>query len=224
MVLIDCFVELIGYVSYFRQSAQAEQPNFEKVKNDIATLIAKSRELCRTGRLSTTDYELAQFAVFAWIDETILSSEWQEKMRWQGEQLQRVHFQTVEAGELFFDRLNELQPHQQQVREVYYTCLALGFSGRYCNPGDEFLLGQLKTSNLKLLADATALGGEGGDEKIFPEAYSDGSEQVQGGKSRRFTLGTLFGVTLPVMLFGVLYYIYGFVLSNVGENLLKSIH
>lgn len=224
MVLIDCFVELIGYVSYFRQLPPGEQPGFERVQADIAELIAKSQEMCRVNRLSTTDFELAQFGVLAWIDETMLGSGWPERQRWQGEQLQRVHYQTVDAGVQFFDKLNELQPQQVQVREVYYICLALGFSGRYCNPGDEFLLGQLKSSNLKLLGAGAANLDELLSSRLFPDGYSDGTTGGRVQKRNRFSAASIFGATLPLLLFGLLFYIYRFVLSNVGENLLKSIH
>ncbi|WP_163337187.1 DotU family type IV/VI secretion system protein [Desulfopila sp. IMCC35008] len=224
MVLIDCFVELIGYVSYFRQLPPGEQPGFERVQRDLAELIAQSQELCRVNRLSTTDFDLAQFAVFAWIDETMLGSGWPDRQRWQGEQLQRVHYQTVDAGVQFFDKLNELQPQQLQVREVYYICLALGFSGRYCNPGDEFLLGQLKSSNLKLLGVGSVDPDEYLSSRLFPDGYSDGETGGTTHQGGRFTALSVVGATVPLLLFGLLFYIYRFVLSNVGENLLKSIH
>lgn len=224
MVLIDCFVELISYVSYFRQLPPGEQPGFERVQTDLAELIAKSQESSRVNRLSTTDFDLAQFAVFAWIDETMLGSAWPDRQRWQGEQLQRVHYQTVDAGVQFFDKLNELQPQQVQVREVYYICLALGFSGRYCNPGDEFLLEQLKTSNLKLLGAGSAHPDELLSGRLFPDGYSNGTTGGTLQKGGRLSAFPLLGAAVPLLLFGMLFYIYRFVLSNVGENLIKSIH
>ena len=53
---------------------------------------------------------------------------------------------------IFFKKLNSIGPHQRDVREVYYICLAMGFAGQYCNEGDDYLLEQLKTSNLKVLS------------------------------------------------------------------------
>jgi len=224
MSLIDCFIELIAYVSYLIKSLPAEQPNYERVQADISELIAKSQSQYQSNQISSSDFELAQFAVFAWIDEVILSSQWQDKLKWQGEQLQRIHFQTVDAGELFFDKLNELQPHQLEVREVYYICLALGFSGRFCNPGDEFLLTQLKSSNLKLLGGRFETVDALKDTRLFPEAYSDGTGSGTVAKRKFLRFGTAFAATAPVILFALLFVIYRFSLSNVGENLIKSIH
>lgn len=224
MKLIDCFVELIAYVSYVLKSLPAEQPNFERVKADITNLINKSQADSRSLQISPQDYELAQFAVFAWVDESFLGSQWQEKMKWQGEQLQRNYFQTVDAGELFFDKLNDLQPHQLEVREVYYICLSLGFSGRFCNPGDDFLLTQLKSSNLNLLGTNVGSLASLKDKKIFPEAYHDGTEPDLTAQSKFFRLGSLLVASTPVILLALLFAIYRFSLDSVGENLIKSIH
>jgi type VI secretion system protein ImpK len=224
MNLIDCFIELIAYVSYLIKSLPGEQPGYERVKADISELIANSQSHCKSHQISSGDFELAQFAVFAWIDEVILSSQWQEKLKWQGDQLQRSYFQTVDAGELFFDKLNELEPLQLGVREVYYICLALGFSGRFCNPGDEFLLNQLKSSNLKLLNGDLATVDALKDKRLFPEAYSDGSGSGVTVKRRFFRLGTVLAAGAPVILLVLLFVIYQFSLSSVGENLIKSIH
>ena len=224
MNLIDCFIELIAYVSYLIKSLPSEQPGYERVKADITELIANSQSHCKSHQISSGDFELAQFAVFAWIDEVILSSQWQEKLKWQGDQLQRSYFQTVDAGELFFDKLNELEPLQLGVREVYYICLALGFSGRFCNPGDEFLLNQLKSSNLKLLNGDLATVDALKDKRLFPEAYSDGSGSGGTVKRRFLRLGTVLAAGAPVILLVLLFVIYQFSLSSVGENLIKSIH
>ncbi len=224
MKLIDCFVELIAYVSYVLKSLPAEQPSYDRVKADIANLINKSHADSRSSQVSPQDYELAQFAVFAWIDESFLASQWQEKMKWQGELLQRSYFQTVDAGELFFDKLNDLQPHQLDVREVYYICLSLGFSGRFCNPGDDFLLTQLKSSNLKLLGGNVDSLASFKEEKLFPEAYHDGTGPDLTSKNKFFRLGSVLIASTPVILLALLFAIYRFSLDSVGENLIKSIH
>ena len=125
---------------------------------------------------------------------------------------------------MFFDKLNELEPLQLGVREVYYICLALGFSGRFCNPGDEFLLNQLKSSNLKLLNGDLATVDALKDKRLFPEAYSDGSGSGVTVKRRFLRLGTVLAAGAPVILLVLLFVIYQFSLSSVGENLIKSIH
>jgi hypothetical protein len=142
-----------------------------------------------TGRFSSADYDLARFAVFAWIDETILSSNWEGKSRWLGEQLQRRFYNTADAGKLFFERLNTIGPHQLDVREIYYLCLAMGFTGQYCNDGDEYLLEQLKLSNLKLLTGSSMGLPDLKRATLFPDAYAPDSAPVPavGPKMKRFS-------------------------------------
>ncbi len=223
MRLSDCFMELVAYVAYFLRTVAAKQPPFDQVKADIQRLMSESEGHLRSGEFSQEDYDLGRFAICAWIDEAILSSSWGEKGQWQTEQLQRLYYRTTDAGEIFFDRLNSLGPHQRDVREVYYLCLAMGFMGRFCHEGDEYLLEQLKTSNLKLLVGSS--GGLPSLERteLFPEGYpvDTGEVATQRGKLD-FSGFTLLCLGAPVVLFVVLFIIYHFILSSVGETILKG--
>jgi len=95
MRLTDCFIELVAYAAYFLKTVAKRQPPFDQVKADIQRLISKSQESLNNGAFSQEDYDLARFAIFAWIDEAILNSSWKEKHLWQGEQLQRFYYQTA---------------------------------------------------------------------------------------------------------------------------------
>ncbi|HSB71556.1 MAG TPA: DotU family type IV/VI secretion system protein [Candidatus Methylomirabilis sp.] len=224
MHLTDCFVDLMAYVSYFLKSVTQRQPPYSQVKADILRLLGQSEECVRKGLFPREEYDLARFAVCAWVDEAILNSAWKEKAQWQKEQLQRVYYRTTEAGEEFFERLNTVGLQQRGVREVYYLCLALGFMGRHCHPGDEFLLGQLKASNLKLLL-GTSVGIPSLErEQLFPDAYPVESFEV-GPRERRFgfSIFTVACLAAPVVLFGLLYLIYRFALSGIAENFLRTV-
>jgi len=224
MHLTDCFMDLLGYVSYFLKTAAGRQPPYSQVKADITRLLGQSGECVKKGLFPPEEYDQARFAVCAWVDEAILSSGWKEKAQWQREPLQRVYYRTTEAGEEFFERLNALGFQQRGVREVYYLCLALGFAGRHCNPGDEFLLGQLKTSNLKLLL-GTSVGIPSLErEQLFPDAYPTETFDV-GPRERkfRFSAFTVACLAGPVVLFGLLFLVYRFALSGVGENVLRTV-
>ena len=215
MRLTDCFIELIAYAAYFLKTVDKRQPAFDQVKADIQRLISKSQESLNYGAFSQEDYDLARFAIFSWIDEAILNSSWNEKHLWQGEQLQRFYYQTSDAGEIFFERLNTLGPHQRDVREVYYLCLAIGFMGRYCHEGDEYLLEQLKTSNLKLLTGSSVELFSLEKGELFPEAYPVESREVTSPKKKPFSIFTLLCLGAPVLLYSVLFLIYRFILNSV---------
>lgn len=224
MRLTDCFIDLIAYVAYLMKSVDSRQPAFEQVRTDIDRLISKSLSCNKIDEFSHEDYDLARFAVFAWIDEIILNSSWKERYRWLGEQLQRIHYHTSNADEIFFEKLNSLGLHQKDVREVYYLCLAMGFTGRYCNRGDELLLEQLKAFNLVALTGTSRTLRFLDFQKLFPEAYSIDDNKIRTQKSRLdVSPFNVFCVCFPAVLFVFLFILYRFILSNVGENLLGMI-
>jgi len=224
MRLTECFMEIFVYIVYFKKSAAKLQPPLEQVKTDISGLMQKSENKSKTGNFSQEDFDLARFAVCAWVDEAIINSAWNEKNMWLSEQLQRLYYQTSDAGELFFEKLNTIGPHQNPVREVYFLCLSLGFTGRFCREGDEVLLSQLQTSNLKLLT-GSSMGVPALDrEQLFPDAYPmDASEAAPQLSTHRFSLFTLICVAGPVALFAGLYIIYYFVLSSLGKTILSTV-
>jgi type VI secretion system protein ImpK len=224
MRLADCFTELIAYTSLVLQAAGGGQISFDQVDANIRRLIAESEGLCKQGGFDSADYDLARFAVFAWIDEAILSSTWAGKTRWLGEQLQRRYYQTSDAGKLFFERLNMIGAHQIDVREVFYLCLAMGFTGQYCNEGDDYLLDQLRVSNLKVLTGSSMGVPDINKQTLFPNGYQkEGTADASMPKLRRFTFFTLLCIAAPVMLYGAMFFIYRFILGNIGQSLVNTV-
>ncbi len=222
MKLTDCFMDVVAYVAYFLKSEN--MPSFDQVRADILRLISESEGAFEKGSFPRDDYDLARFAVCAWIDESIMSSKWDGNVKWQKEPLQRLYYKTADAGELFFERLNTLGPHQQDVREIYYLCLVMGFAGRYCNEGDEFLIDQLKISNLKLLTGSSMGLPSLEKEELFSGAYPIEKEDFVPIKvEERFSPLMLAGIGVPFVLFFTLYVIYRFVLSGIGENIISTV-
>jgi type VI secretion system protein ImpK len=81
----------------------------------------------------------ASFAVVALLDETILSPKGPSADEWQRWPLNIELFGQAIAGDVFFDRLLDIErrpdsPQRIDVLEVYLICLLLGFEGRYAPP------------------------------------------------------------------------------------------
>jgi type VI secretion system protein ImpK len=108
MRLIDCFAEIMAFTVHFAKNASAEQRTCDAVAERYDALIARSREQCSQGRVSDEDREEGFFAVCCWVDETLLCSDWPDKGRWPGHQLQHRYFNTTNGGEEFFSHLGEL--------------------------------------------------------------------------------------------------------------------
>jgi len=223
MHLTDSFMELMAYVAYFVKTGAVKQPPYDQVKSDVLRLLTKSEECVTKGWFSKEDYDQARFVICAWVDESILASAWQHRGQWQREQLQRLYYNTTEAGEEVFDRLNALGYHQKEVRELYYLCLSLGLKGRFLKPEDEYLLDQLKTSNLKLLLGSSVGVPSLERTDLFRESYP--AESVDLGTQRRkfrFSIFTLIGLAGPVLLFGLLFLVYHFSLNGIAEHILRT--
>lgn len=222
MHLSETFMDVIAYTVYFLKSAEKKPQPYEQVRSRVLQLLSDGRNAA--SEFAPEDCEQARFAICAWIDEAMMNSRWSDRTAWQREPLQLKFYQTMNAGELFFDRLNALAPHQNDVREVYYLCLAMGFMGRFCKEEDKFLLEQLKTSNLKVLTGKSVGLPSLKKSELFPEAYP--AETVQAAPKRsggRFGLVDIALAVFPVALFGVLFLIYTFVLNNMSTSLFTNI-
>jgi type VI secretion system protein ImpK len=148
------FDDLFTYVLLFEQThLQGEfQPSYEQVRRDIAELFKQEQATARRQGMLDKDFQEAGFAVVAWADETILKhTSWKCHREWTTYPLQLEYYQTRNAGEEFFERLEQLGTAQQVVREVYYLCLALGFSGQYYHLEDELKLTQKRHEQARYL-------------------------------------------------------------------------
>lgn len=219
MRLIDCFVQLVGYVEMILENLNKNHPSYEQVRDDIMRLLAASENAVKKGIIPADEYDQAKFVVCAWIDEALLASSWNHKGIWQREQLQRLYYNTTDAGVVVFERLNSLALHQTELREVYYLCLSLGFKGRFINQGDDFLLDQLRGSNLKVIAGSVQGMTPQALAELFPEGMPLRGAEMSNKPRSKYSLGTLLAIIAPIVLFGVLYLIFRFTLGGIVEKI-----
>jgi type VI secretion system protein ImpK len=130
-----------------RQQVQDVEDFRERMKQALREIAATA---ARKG-YSADDLQEANFAVVAFLDETILTNdacaaEWARKSL--GEEL----FGQRSAGEVFFKRLETLRANRDsqslaEVIEVYYLCLLLGYEGKFAGAAKGEL--QLLMTNLR---------------------------------------------------------------------------
>jgi type VI secretion system protein ImpK len=86
--------------------------------------------------------EDAIYAIYAAIDEAVLTSPVSFRDAWKARSLQLERFGDQLAGEHFFDRLRNVRERgasHTEVAEVYHVCLRLGFKGRFALHDDDRL-------------------------------------------------------------------------------------
>ncbi|MDH3600026.1 MAG: DotU family type IV/VI secretion system protein [Candidatus Tectomicrobia bacterium] len=133
----DLFVCVLLYEERLREDG--EPPSCTEMRSEINTLLAEQDRVARGLNIPEQDYQVARFAVLAWIDETILGCSSAEcatravVSQWQARPMQLEHYQTRQARTELSERLDNLHADQQPVREVYDLCLGLGLTHfRHC--------------------------------------------------------------------------------------------
>lgn len=124
----DCFVLIL------KLRASREFGDVEVLRQRIKTLFEKIERDGRHAGFAFEDIQTAKFGLVAFIDETVVTSDWSQKENWLSNPLQFILFNRFDAGEEFFQKLQELRTNARSnapVLEVYYYCLALGFKGKY---------------------------------------------------------------------------------------------
>jgi len=125
--LRDLSTDLFATVFAFRAADRATRPPYHVLRREIEDLLhdfeGRAKQLDPSGD--------ALFALVALVDETAMTAEWDGAEQWQplGKQYGDPE---LKAGELFFERLNKLQTSgNDDLLEVYFTCLCAGFIGKY---------------------------------------------------------------------------------------------
>ncbi len=212
MRLADCFIEILAYVKLYLRRPGTD---YDAFRGRVTTLIEEARLRSQSAGFTNDDYQSALFAVVAWIDEAVMSSDWAGTARWKKELLQQIFFATGRAGIEFFTRLDRLVAHQQAVREVYYFCLMLGFKGRFVTKAQEKTLDDLKQHHVAMLVrDAQHIAVE--DAVLFPDAYvTRHADTGAAAAPRPISITTVAVVAGPLAFLLFMYFAYDLVLANM---------
>ena len=84
---------------------------------------------------------LGKYALVAFVDQKVLTSELALKDTWMEKPLLMTYFDDFNVGEEFYVKLDQVRnssdPGRFDVAEVYYLCLVLGFTGKYSDKRGE---------------------------------------------------------------------------------------
>lgn len=158
--------------------AQLQPGQFHRTLED---LLVGAETSARASGLDWNLYLTAKYAAVALADDLALHSDWDHAEQWNRFLLELRHFNTSFSGQEFFERLNRLRQQLAGVQdpglreqvlgtlEIFYTCLRLGFRGRYRSapPGE---LDALANSLLQLLWPQAGKPGRG---RTWADAYRE---------------------------------------------------
>ena len=111
--------------------AERDLPPPDQLRSELLGMLQQMVSRCRAAGVPDADTAEARYAIVAFIDERILKSNWPGRAEWMNSPLQLQLYREYTAGENFFARMRVLLQHPQAIAalEIYYLCLALGFTG-----------------------------------------------------------------------------------------------
>jgi type VI secretion system protein ImpK len=216
--LREIFSDLVAFVILFRSSCDKQAPEQNEVREKVLALASAQEERAKAAGVSDSAFREARFAVFSWVDEMILTSAWPHRSRWQ--HLMLSYYNTFNAGEEFFQHLENLPAQAHDVREIYYLCLSLGFLGQHAFADGPREIAKLKHSLYRQLS------GNKGDiranySRLFPEAYQKAFAEAPAPNRIRF-IWYLVVLSAPVILFVVYFAILRFQSDQLTAKIPKT--
>jgi type VI secretion system protein ImpK len=123
--------------------------------------------------------EIIRYVVVGFADEVILTSQWNKANEWREKLLEMELFKTSVAGERFFELLEQYGYRDAELAELFFTCLALGFRGKFRSREDDLrtikqrvyaVLPQRLPDDERILTPAAGVAFTGGD-KMMPRIF-----------------------------------------------------
>jgi type VI secretion system protein ImpK len=213
--LADCFIEVLAYAKLYLRRPGTD---YDAFRARVLALLDESKLRTLAAGFSNDEYQSALFAVVAWIDEAVMTTQWAGTVRWKKELLQQSFFSTGRAGVEFFTRLDQIAGHQQAVREVYYFCLMLGFKGKFVTKAQEKTLDELKQHHVAMLVRDAQNIAVGDTASLFPEAYPSAAQLAPVVRDAASLKTTLMVIGLPLAVLLVMYLAYDLVLGSMSSG------
>ena len=209
--LLDFFAPLISRALEIREilAERREYPqSAAEIYEEFTTEIQHAQDDATSGGKREVDIKEAAFAVVAWIDESFAPYRpWYDT----AVPLQVTLFRTANAGNEFFDHLELLKPDQEEVREVYFVVLGLGFVGEmYLDVGDSSSVERMKDLHGRQLALPPTVLANLNAEHVTPQPYltDDPPPYVAPRSLWPWILGALLALLLLLISAGLVWYFF----------------
>jgi type VI secretion system protein ImpK len=201
--LRELFSDLIAFIIFFETTCEQQPQTLSEFREKVTALLNAQEERARSGGVATEAFREARFAVLSWVDEMVLNSKWSHRSQWQ--HLMLAYYGTLNAGEEFFRRLNSLPSHANDIREIFYLCVSLGFQGEYAFRDG---IRELQGLKQRLYKELCATEGDIRQHyaRLLPEAYQKANVAPQTPvKSNRLWYAA--AICVPILFF-VVYWLF----------------
>ncbi len=107
------------------------------LRSDIHNALQSVDAVLRGSSALHSRAELIRYILVGFADEVILASNWNKANEWREKLLEMELFKTSIAGERFFELLEQYGYRDPELADFFYTCLALGFRGKFRSREDD---------------------------------------------------------------------------------------
>ncbi len=203
--LVECFIDVFQIIGDAVGVVDHDVQNIDTASGKLEAAFIGSLQLAKFLNKDVREYDNARFAVCALVDEIMSTRAWMDMASWHQRLQQRKYYATVNAGEEFFLRLSNLGDAENEVREVYFVCLAMGFQGKYGEINDQILHKNIIDDNHLLLIS---------DPNNSLPVYSRQKKTLI---NERMQPSAVVFWTLPVMALLATYLIIDFMLKSMAD-------
>ena len=161
-VASDLFLFL---VTFRRQVRKGLTPDPGQVRQQLLDILEEQQRRARDDANLEKLYEKARYPLVVTADEILINSNWTYSAQWEDEILEYDYYKTRIAGEQFFSMIEDLGDAEEELAEVFYICLCLGFVGRYKNDAEE--LRRLKRRLYRMVPGRI----RDDEKRLTPDAY-----------------------------------------------------
>ncbi len=190
-----------------------------ELRPQIAALLDDFERRGERYRFSSKIIQVSKFALAAFVDETVLSSNFNLKEEWEKNPLQLEFFGENQAGNKFFEKLAAMLKQVDVTAdavEIYYVCMLLGFKGRYAVYEKERLLQIMQET-----ANALVRAGKIRPVELSPHWMAN--DQPEPPKQRKMPtwakIGALGGLGFAFIIYLVMFMVVTSFLKNAIEKL-----
>jgi type VI secretion system protein ImpK len=166
-------------------------------RDKISDLINQIEIKAQKNACPAAEINHTKFALIAFVDECVITSDWDQREDWIANPLQMEIYGRFDAGDEFFTRLETFLQNPGEnaaVTGVYYTCLGLGFKGKYAIDGEEELRLLISKTNDALKRTVISF-----PELLSPSGVPEKSVRSSDKKFLSWYLG--FGTILLALIF-----------------------
>lgn len=187
------------------QTRRQQVDDIEAFRSRMKQALREISDAAARRGYSADDVREANFAVVAFLDETILTSQESGSTQWAGKSLGEELFDQRSAGELFFKRLETLRanrdsPELAEVLEVYYLCLLLGYEGKFAG-GAKAELQLLMTNLRERIERIFGRNAEFSPDAVLPDEALPSAVSVVDPLNRQITMFAIAALLLAILCF-----------------------